>query len=108
MTFNDFLLDPMGFLIAFLTLVVGLLALVGILMGVGYLFLLGYKFRNREKESLDTTLLQVSLPRDNEIKIDAAEQLFSSFASFHKGGRFSFLRPQPHLSFEIVGMPGDI
>lgn len=108
MTFNDFLLDPMGFLIALLGLTLGLLALVGIFMGLGYLVLIAYKFRNREKDSLDTTLLQVSLPRDNEIKIDAAEQLFSSFAAFHKGGRFSFLHPQPHLSFEIVGMPGDI
>ena len=76
--------------------------------GVSYLIFLVYKFRNREKDSLNTTLLQVSVPRDNEIKIDAAEQLFSSFASFHKGGSLSFLRPQPSLSFEIVGMPGDI
>ncbi len=108
MTFNDFLLDPTGFLISFLGLTLGLLALSGIFAGLGYLFLLAYKFRNREKESLDTTLLQVSLPRDNEIKIDAAEQLFSSFASFAKSGKLSFFRPQPHLSFEIVGMPGDI
>jgi hypothetical protein len=36
------------------------------------------------------------------------KQLFSSFASLHKGGRFSFLNPQPSLSLEIVGMPGDI
>ena len=108
MTFNDFLLDPTGFLIAFLSLVLGLLALSAALAGLGYLFLLLYKYRNREKESLDTTLLQVSLPRDNEIKIDAAEQLFSSFASFYKSGKLSFFKPQPHISFEIVGMPGDI
>ncbi|KKR76835.1 MAG: hypothetical protein UU21_C0003G0028 [Candidatus Levybacteria bacterium GW2011_GWA2_40_8] len=108
MTFNDFLLDPTGFLIAFLSLVLGLLALSAAIVGLGYLFLLFYKFRNREKESLDTTLLQVSLPRDNEIKIDAAEQLFSSFASFYKSGKLSFFKPQPHISFEIVGMPGDI
>ena len=73
-----------------------------------YLLFLNYKFRDREKSALDSTLLQVSLPRDNEVKIDAAEQLFSSFASLHKGGRFAFLNPQPSLSLEIVGMPGDI
>jgi hypothetical protein len=67
-----------------------------------------YRNRNREKVSLNSTLLQVTLPRDNEVKIDAAEQLFSSFASLRKGGRLSFLKPQPSLSFEIVGMPGDI
>ena len=108
MTFNDFLLDPIGFMIALLMSVVGLFLFAAVMAGVSYLIFLVYKFRNREKDSLNTTLLQVSVPRDNEIKIDAAEQLFSSFASFHKGGSLSFLRPQPSLSFEIVGMPGDI
>lgn len=95
-----------------LTLFLILAALSGFL-AVGasvlfYLMFLNYKFRDREKAALDSTLLQVALPRDNEIKIDAAEQLFSSFASLHKGGRFAFLNPQPSLSLEIVGMPGDI
>ena len=50
-------------------------------------------------------MLQVALPRDNEIKIDTAEQLFSSLSAIGKGG---LLKSPPHLSFEIVGMPGDI
>lgn len=75
---------------------------------LGYFLILWYKHRNREKESLNSTLLQIALPRDNEIKIDAAEQLFASLASIRKGGFFSFLKPQPHISFEIAGMPGDI
>ncbi|KKR15551.1 MAG: hypothetical protein UT44_C0029G0001, partial [Candidatus Levybacteria bacterium GW2011_GWA1_39_32] len=80
MTFNDFLLDPIGFMIALLMSVVGLFLFAAVMAGVSYLIFLVYKFRNREKDSLNTTLLQVSVPRDNEIKIDAAEQLFSSFA----------------------------
>jgi len=89
------------------------LAVLSAFLAVGisvlfYFLFLNYKFRDREKSALDSTLLEVALPRDNEIKIDAAEQLFSSFASLHKGGRFSFLNPQPCLSLEIVGMPGDI
>ncbi|MEK7502283.1 MAG: DUF87 domain-containing protein [Patescibacteria group bacterium] len=75
---------------------------------LGYGLILWYRNRNREKESLDSTLLEVSMPRDNEIKIDAAEQMFASFASLRKGGRLSFLTSQPHISFEIVGMPEDI
>lgn len=75
---------------------------------VVYALTVWHRNKDREKESLDSTLLQVSLPRDNEIKIDAAEQLFSSLASFRKSGRFSFLKLQPHISFEIVGMPQDI
>src|SRR3989344_9438256 len=99
-------------IISFMTqLFIGIgIAIVSILALVlaGYALILWYRNREREKESLDSTLLQVSLPRDNEIQIDAAEQMFASFASLRKGGRFSFLNPQPHISFEIVGMPEDI
>ncbi len=71
----------------------------------GYLLFLFFKFRDREKISLDSVLLQVALPRENEIKIDAAEQLFSSFSSIKKGNWHS---APDHLSFEIVGTHGDI
>src|SRR6185312_9696952 len=74
----------------------------------GYALYLWYKWKDREQTSLDSILLQVSLPRDNEIKIDAAEQFFSGLTSLHKGGRFASLHPQPHIAFELVGKPGDI
>jgi len=93
------------------TLVIGILLVVVIGFGLywgGYLLFLWYKYRNRLEESVHSVLLQVALPRDNEIKIDAAEQMFSSLASLRKGGRFSSFKPQPHISFEIVGLPGDI
>lgn len=93
------------------TFLIGLalsIVLVGLAALGVYLLSIWYRNREREKYSLDSTLLQVSLARDNEIKIDAAEQLFSSLASFRKSGRFSFLHLQPHISFEIVGMPQDI
>jgi hypothetical protein len=73
-----------------------------------YTFLLFYKNRHREKESLNSTLIQVALPRDTEIKIDAAEQLFASLASIRKTGKLSFFKVQPRISFELVGVPGDI
>ena len=88
------------------------LLLIGFIAGIlylgGYALFLWYKWKDREKASLDSVLLQVSLPRDNEIKIDAAEQLFSGFSSLHKSGKFAFLHPQQHISFELVGKPGDI
>ena len=97
-----------NFLVLFFLGLLGIAALIGALILGGYGLLLWYRNRNREKESLDSTLLEILLPHDNEIKIDAAEQMFSSFASLRKGDRFSFLNPQPSLSFEIVGMPEDI
>jgi len=95
--------------VAYLTnlaiLLVSLIILGVILFLVAKLLLVWFKNRGREKVSLESVLLQVALPRDNEIKIDTAEQLFSSLSAIGKGGMFKL---PPHLSFEIVGMPGDI
>lgn len=91
-------------------LVIFLIAIIagGILWLIGYLFVLWLRNKDREEESLNSVLLQVSVPRDNEIKIDAAEQLFSAIASLRRSGWMEFFRQQPRLSFEIVGLPGDI
>ncbi len=109
------LFSPQSFSEIFGTLLLWVLSIIFLLVLSGggiYMLLLWSKSRGRESESLASTLLQVSLPRDNEIKIDAAEQLFASLASIRKsGGILDSLIPltsQPHLSFEIVGMPGDI
>lgn len=81
---------------------------VGGLVALGYGFLLWWKHKDREEESLKYALVQVALPRDNEIKIDAAEQMFASLYSVKKSGFFSFLKSQRHFSFEIVGQKEDI
>ena len=93
--------------IALLTLL-GVVGGIGLVVGAFYVFLLWYRNRGREYQSLNSTLLQVAVPRDNEIKIDAAEQLFASLASIRKSGKLQFLKKQPHITFEIVGAPGDI
>jgi len=89
----------------FILVLLGVILLGFVLFIGGYFLLLFYRYRDREKISLDSVLLQVALPRENEIKIDAAEQLFSSFSSIKKG---NWRTPPQHLSFEIVGTPGDI
>ncbi len=93
-----------NFLIVFMALSV---FLVGVGLLSYFLFLL-FKYRNREKQSLEFVLLQVIVPKENEVKIDAAEQFFSALASLSHGGLFSFLKTQDHIAFEIVGRPGDI
>lgn len=79
--------------------------MVGLFVGIGFILLLWYRNRRRESDSLNSTLLQVSVSRDNEVKIDAAEQLFSSLAAL---GSSSLFKVTPPLSFEVVGLPGDI
>jgi hypothetical protein len=93
------------YLINFVLIIVGLILLGVGLFYLGKFLLIWYRSRGREKTSLESVLLQIALPRDNEIKIDTAEQFFSSLSSIGRGGRFKL---PPHLSFEIVGMPGDI
>ena len=74
----------------------------------GYIVFLLWKYRDREKRSLEYVLLQLAVPRENEIKIDAAEQMFTSLYTIYKSGFWSFLTPQQHLSFEIVARQEDI
>ncbi|MDO8573575.1 MAG: DUF87 domain-containing protein, partial [Candidatus Daviesbacteria bacterium] len=79
--------------------------IIGIVLFFRKYFVGWVKYRNREKNSLQFVLLQVKVPRANEIKIDAAEQLFATLASLRKsGGMLSAFTPQPHLSFEIVAL----
>src|SRR3989344_3412286 len=103
--FDLLISDPLGFFLNFLIVIFLLFVASGFFAFLGYFFFIAFKFRNREKNAIDSTLLEVALPRDNEVKVDAAEQLFSAFSSLHKSGKFA---TQPSLSFEIVGFPGDI
>jgi hypothetical protein len=97
--------------ITFVLILFFLIASVIAALGLAIFLAVGFwnKSRTRHKRSLDTTLIEVSLPRDNEVKIDAAEQLFSSLTSI-KGtkGIFSFAKLADSISFEVVGRPQDI
>ena len=86
------------------------LAGVGLLgiLGLGYMLLQWWRHRDREKRSLESVLLEVRLPRDNEIKIDAAEQMLASIYSVKKTGWLKDLKKEDHFSFEIVARKEDI
>lgn len=74
------------------------------------IFLIASLVKNQRRESyvLNFVTLLVKLPKSNEIKIDAAEQMFAGLYSLKKEGFFSFLKPEDTISFEIVGMKEDI
>lgn len=105
--------SPTAWLWAIFTVLILIVAL-GLAIGAGvYIWILWYRHRDREKKSLEMVCLQVAVPRDNEIKIDAMEQIFNSLYSIKKGGKgpfgwFSFLQVQPHVSFEMVARKEDI
>ncbi|OGH38937.1 MAG: hypothetical protein A2905_05725 [Candidatus Levybacteria bacterium RIFCSPLOWO2_01_FULL_36_10] len=80
-----------------------------LLFGIVYLLILWMKSKERYKKSIESTFLEITLPRDNEIKIDAAEQLFSSFTSIKsKSKLFSFWKVPESISLEIVALPREI
>lgn len=98
---------------AALTIVLGVVIsvlIIGISWGAFWGLLLWKKVKTRHKKSLEWVMLQVSLPRDNEVKIDAAEQMFSSFASIYDPeGFLKHLRSVPEcISLEIAAFPEDI
>src|SRR3989304_9348904 len=93
------------FLLSFLMASVIVGCLLSIFLAIGF----WRKSRARHEKALDTSLLEVSLPRENEIKIDAAEQLFSGLTSISgTKGMFGFLKVPDIISFEIVEKPQDI
>ncbi len=73
-----------------------------------YLIILYFRLKKREKISLEMLTLEVKISKENEIKIDAAEQMFASFSSLKKSGWFSFLDLDDVLAFEIVGKEAEI
>jgi len=90
-----------------LLLLIIIIALIGLGL-LSYGFFLWWRWRKREEEALKFVLLQVAVPHDNEIKIDAMEQIIASLYSMKTGGKFKFLKHQPHISLEIVSTNNEI
>lgn len=105
--------DLFFFAVLVLAALLGTLILIGFLIYFYPYFKNLYKYREREKYSLGFVLLQITVPKANEVKIDAAEQFISALYSIKIGaggflGMFKDLKPQPHIAFEIVALPESI
>ena len=90
-----------------LAILVSFLA-AGLTLVLIYLIIIYMRLKKREQISLEMATVEVKLPKENEIKIDAADQMFSSFSSLKKSGIFSFLEVDDVISFEIVGKKSEI
>jgi len=73
-----------------------------------YFWVLYTRNKNRLVSAKFQTVLLVRLPKDNEIELGAAEQLFSSFYSIKKSGFKSYFQSQDHISLEIVATEHNI
>ena len=94
--------------ISMLTTAVLLVLLVVLAVMFLYMLIQWLKHRHREDYALDFVTLFIRLPRDNEIKIDAAEQMFAGLYSLKKIGMWSWLRPEDLFAFEIVALKESI
>jgi hypothetical protein len=92
----------------FVVLIVGLVVVIGLLIVCWMAFVIWLRNKNREEVSMNFVLMEVAVPRDNEVKVDAVEQMFSSLFSIKKGGFWQKFKSQQHISLEIVGKKEDI
>jgi hypothetical protein len=97
---NSFVAAGFEFLISLFVVVL----LLGVLAVFVYMFIQWLKHRRSEAYSLDYVTLRIRLPRDNEIKIDAAEQMFAGLYSLKKRGWFHWVQPEDVIAFEIVAL----
>lgn len=95
----------------YLLFVLVLLLIIGFTAFVAYYFFKKFraavKINSQEKKSLDTVLFELRLPRNNEIEIQAADQMFSSLTGI-QGGMSKMQKwfgAKNFVSFEIVAFP---
>ena len=94
--------------IAFLS-ELAILSLVSAITAVfAYMIFQWIKHRKREAYALNFVTLMIRLPRDNEIKIDAAEQMFSGLYSVKRRGLVAWLKAEHSFAFEIVALKEEI
>ena len=83
--------------------------LAGVLtLALIYLVIIYARMKKREEVSMEMVTIEVTLPKDNEIKVDAAEQMFAAFSSLKKSGFWTFMDVDDTIAFEIVGKKSDI
>lgn len=73
-----------------------------------YLIILYNRVKKREQSSLEMVTLEIRMPKDNEIKIDVAEQMFASFSALKPTGFWSFLEISDMICFEIIAKQTDV
>lgn len=75
---------------------------------VFYFLYTWWKNRARQRQALDSTTLLVRLPKENEIKIEAAEQMLDAIHALKLEKITSLFRPEDAFAFEIVAKKEDI
>ncbi len=86
----------------------GWLFIIGVISAGLYFFYFWWKNRQREHDALNFETLLIRLPKDNEVKVEAAEQMFTALHSLKLDTWQSLTQREPVFSFEIVAKKEDI
>lgn len=84
--------------------------IVGGLVGLAYYYINILKRRDRDEKSSSGVLLEVRVPRGNEIEVGVAEKMFANLYGIGGAGSGiqKYLTVSNSISFELVGLPGEI
>ena len=101
--FNGFLNPLVHVLITIIIAIIILLFIIGAIILVLLFIFRDLKISNFIKNSKEIITFEVTIPRDNEVEISAADQMFSSLSGIRGGGFFDRLLGKfDYISFEIV------
>lgn len=106
---NEVIAEATNAVLLFVIFLVAVVTALGFSGAFLYLMVIYNRLKKREQSSLEMVTLEVKMPKENEIKIDVAEQMFASFSSLKpKPGMFSFLDVADLMAFEIVAKNTEI
>jgi hypothetical protein len=94
--------------VQYLSIGVLFLFLAAIIVVFAFMLFQKFKHRNKESTALEFVSLLIRVPKDNETKIDSAEQMFAGLYSLKKSGVFSFAKAEDLFSLEIVSLEEEI
>ncbi len=104
----DILISKILEMVSFGLLFIAVLILLAFL---AYGLIIWIRIKDREKKSLEMVTLLLVVPEDNEVKIDATEQILNSLTSIYKSAKIKFLQGlqlQTNIALEIIGTHNDI
>ncbi|MBN2100990.1 type IV secretory system conjugative DNA transfer family protein [Candidatus Dojkabacteria bacterium] len=87
------------------------LIVVAVIAVIVYLTVRYLKYKDREEKSKDWNLYEIRVPKENEIEVGVAEQLFANLSGIGGGGKGflgKYITVHNSVSFEIVGLPESI
>lgn len=97
---DGFGLDWVG---SVLEVVVSLLLVFGVIAVIFWIFMQIWHYRRSQQEFKNLVTLEVRLPEHNEVKIDAADQMFNALYSLKRSPSEAFFKGEVTICLEVFG-----